>query len=67
MESALKIWEEEGLPKLRLRKPWYGYSLGNWTPDDEENARLILEGKYAQVGEKLSERAVNVKADAVNL
>jgi 4-hydroxy-3-polyprenylbenzoate decarboxylase len=67
METALKIWEEEGLPKLRLRKPWYGYSLGNWTQDDEENARLILEGKYAEVGQKLSERAVNVKEKSVHI
>jgi 4-hydroxy-3-polyprenylbenzoate decarboxylase len=67
MEGALKIWEEEGLPKLTLRKPWYGYSLGNWTADDEENAQLILEGQYARVGEKLSERAVNVKGGSLNV
>ena len=52
---------------LRLRKPWYGYSLGNWTADDEENAKLILEGKYAEVGNKLSERAVSVKEGGVNV
>jgi 4-hydroxy-3-polyprenylbenzoate decarboxylase len=67
MDAALKIWEEEGFPKLRLRKPWYGYSLGNWTADDEENARLILEGKYVQIGQKLSEKAVNVKGDALKV
>ncbi len=28
MERALKLWEKEGLPELKLKEPWYGYSLG---------------------------------------
>ena len=28
MEWALKLWEKEGLPELKLKEPWYGYSLG---------------------------------------
>jgi UbiD family decarboxylases len=33
MENAFKIWDEEGLPKVKPRKIWYGYELGLW--DDE--------------------------------
>src|SRR5204862_7994607 len=33
MENARKIWEELGLPKLKPEAPWYGYSLGAWSPD----------------------------------
>ena len=30
MERAKDIWEELGLPKLNVQKPWHGYSLGAW-------------------------------------
>ena len=42
MENALKIWEEEALPPLKLKVPWYGYNLGNWTTEDQEIAELAL-------------------------
>ncbi|MDO8637920.1 MAG: UbiD family decarboxylase, partial [Dehalococcoidia bacterium] len=42
MEKALKIWQEANLPRLNLRKPWYGYPLGRWTERDEQNAQLTL-------------------------
>lgn len=54
MERALKIWEEENLPELELKEPWYGYSLGNWGEENEENAALIVKGEYEKVGEKLA-------------
>ena len=53
MERALKIWEELGLEPLKLKSPWYGYNLGYWTQDDEENAELIVKGDYRAVGKKL--------------
>jgi 4-hydroxy-3-polyprenylbenzoate decarboxylase len=31
MERALAIWQELGLPSVRPRRPWFGYSLGDWT------------------------------------
>ena len=37
MENARKIWEELGLPKLKPRAPWFGYSLGEW-PDELDAA-----------------------------
>jgi 4-hydroxy-3-polyprenylbenzoate decarboxylase len=54
MGRALGIWEEEGLPLLRLKTPWYGYTLGLWGEEDEENARLILQGEYLKLGEKMA-------------
>jgi UbiD family decarboxylase len=37
MENAKALWERLGLPALRPRMPWYGYSLGDW--DDAWDAR----------------------------
>src|SRR2546422_5609432 len=36
MEKAKKIWEELGLPPLFPKPPWYGYSLGDWDEELEE-------------------------------
>jgi 4-hydroxy-3-polyprenylbenzoate decarboxylase len=60
MERALEIWQEEKLGELQLRAPWYGYELGNWTKDDEENAELIARGEYKTVGEKLARRRIKI-------
>jgi 4-hydroxy-3-polyprenylbenzoate decarboxylase len=60
MERALEIWKEEGLGEIKLRNPWYGYNLGNWTKEDEENAELILKGEYKKIGEKLAKRRVKI-------
>jgi 4-hydroxy-3-polyprenylbenzoate decarboxylase len=58
MDGALRLWRELGLPELRLKTPWHGYSLGNWGKEDEENAELILKGDYRKIGEKLRLRQV---------
>jgi 4-hydroxy-3-polyprenylbenzoate decarboxylase len=42
MERSRSIWEELGLPPLKPRMPWYGYSLGAWTKEDEEEAELAV-------------------------
>jgi 4-hydroxy-3-polyprenylbenzoate decarboxylase len=60
MENALKLWQEMGLPELRLRTPWHGYELGNWTKEDREYADLIVKGEYFALGEKLAEREKRV-------
>ncbi len=54
MERAMQIWEEERLPKLTLREPWCGYSLGHWTKENEEEAELALKGEHFRTGEKLA-------------
>ena len=52
MENAKEIWEELGFPELKPRMPWFGYSLGAWTAEDEEEADLAVRGGYFLTGEK---------------
>ena len=56
MENAKKIWEELGLPPLRPQTPWYGYSLGEWSPEFDEAAQQAVNGDYATYGETLIAR-----------
>ncbi|MDZ4245958.1 MAG: UbiD family decarboxylase [Dehalococcoidia bacterium] len=58
MEAAKKIWEEEGLPKLRIKVPWHGYDLGHWTEENAEEALLALKGEHYKTGEKLAKRRI---------
>lgn len=53
MENAKAIWEELDLPKLTPKAPWHGYTLGSWTKENQEEAKLAVEGKYRLLGEKL--------------
>ena len=52
MERSKQIWEELELPPLKPRMPWYGYSLGAWTQQDEEEAALAVKGEYFITGTK---------------
>jgi len=54
MERARQIWEEECLPPLTPKAPWFGYSLGAWTQENSEEAELALQGEHYQTGEKLA-------------
>ena len=56
MERALTLWREEGLPPLHLKQPWWGYELGFWTDEWQQQADLAVQGKYYETGEKLSRR-----------
>ena len=58
MERSKAIWEELGLPALKPRMPWYGYSLGAWTKEDEEEAELALKGEHFVTGEKAQRHRV---------
>ena len=59
MENAKRIWEEElGLPPLRPQTPWYGYSLGQWDAESEEEAEMALRGEYYKTGDKLAGRRI---------
>lgn len=52
MERSKEIWEELNLPELKPMMPWYGYSLGAWTKEDEEEAELAVKGDHFLTGEK---------------
>jgi 4-hydroxy-3-polyprenylbenzoate decarboxylase len=60
MERARAIWEELGLPPLSPKPPGYGYPLGDWDEELEEEARLAVQGDYLLNGEKLKSRRVKV-------
>lgn len=61
MERARQIWKEEGLPPLKPREPWYGYSLGQWDQESEEEADLALKGEHYKTGEKLAKQKTRIK------
>jgi len=50
MERALAIWQELGLPAIRPRPPWFGYSLGDWLPAWDAAAGRAVEGRYLENG-----------------
>ena len=56
MENAKKIWEELDLPPLKPQTPWHGYSLGEWSEDFDEAARLATEGDYFETGKRIAQR-----------
>ena len=58
MEAAKNIWEKLGLPPLKPKMPWYGYSLGHWGEEDEENAEWAVRGDYRNVAERLQKKAI---------
>jgi UbiD family decarboxylase len=57
MEAAKNMWEKLGLPPLQPKMPWYGYSLGHWCEEDEENAEWAVRGDYGKVAERLLKKA----------
>ncbi|MBI2954048.1 MAG: UbiD family decarboxylase [Chloroflexi bacterium] len=61
MERALELWEAEGLPKLKLRAPWFGYELGYWSDEFAEEAELAVRGEYYKTGAKLAEQRQRVR------
>ena len=52
MERAIDIWQGLQLPVLNLKTPWWGYSLGYWTDEEEQEAALAVEGRHYETGEK---------------
>lgn len=61
MERALQIWEREGFPPIHLKPPTWGYTLGHWTEEDEEEAEMALRGEYFATGEKTARRRTKVE------
>jgi 4-hydroxy-3-polyprenylbenzoate decarboxylase len=52
MERAIDIWQSLQLPALNLKDPWFGYSLGHWTEEEDEEADLAVQGRHYETGEK---------------
>jgi 4-hydroxy-3-polyprenylbenzoate decarboxylase len=51
MEGARQLWERLDLPPLELSEPWFGYSMGYWSEEEEEEAELAVKGEYYKTGE----------------
>jgi len=60
MEAAKVKWEQLGLPPLKPKMPWYGYSLGQWEEEDVENAALAVSGNYQKVAKRLQQKAIKI-------
>lgn len=60
MEAARAKWEKLDLPPLKPKMPWYGYSLGYWGAEDEENAESAVRGDYQKVAERLQKKAMKL-------
>jgi UbiD family decarboxylase len=60
MQRAADIWKELNLPPLNPQHPWFGYSLGDWDEEKEYEARLALEGKHYETGEKLKRQRIKL-------
>jgi 4-hydroxy-3-polyprenylbenzoate decarboxylase len=62
MERALEKWRRQpGLPEPQLRPPWYGYTLGHWTAEDQQLADLMVQGDYKAVGRVAAALQVSVE------
>jgi hypothetical protein len=66
MERARKLWERLELPKLEPESPWYGYSLGDWNPELDEEAKLAIAGEFWRTGEKIARQRKRTDEVAVN-
>lgn len=61
MERARDIWAELGLPALRAQSPWYGYSLGLWPDELDEEAQRAVAGQWQQTGQELARTRVRLE------
>ncbi len=60
MDDGLSIWQELGLPPLKLRNPWYGYELGYFPQQFAEDAERAVKGQYYQTSERRAKNRVKV-------
>jgi len=56
MEGAKVMWEKLGLPKLKPESPWYGYSLGDWSDEWDDNAMAATRGDWMRRNDSYHQR-----------
>jgi len=56
MENAKALWERLGLPALAPQMPWFGYSLGDWTEEWDNNAADATRGEWMNRSESYRQR-----------
>jgi 4-hydroxy-3-polyprenylbenzoate decarboxylase len=52
MDRAIEIWRDLQLPPLTLKPPYFGYSLGHWTEEEDAEAELATQGRHYETGAK---------------
>ncbi len=52
MERARALWQELGLPPLKVREPWHGYSLGDWDAVWDTYASRAVTGQWEATGKE---------------
>ena len=55
MERARRIWEDERLPALSPKTPWFGYPLGPWPAEWEEEADVAVKGRYYELRQSVDD------------
>lgn len=58
MQRAMEIWQELGLPKLNVKSPWHGYSLGAWHEIWDAAGQRAATGEYLENGRISAKLAV---------
>ena len=58
MQRAMEIWQELGLPKLNVKSPWHGYSLGAWHEIWDAAGQRAAAGNYLENGRISAKLAV---------
>ena len=58
MQRAMQIWQELGLPKLNVKSPWHGYSLGAWHEMWDTAGQRAAAGNYLENGRISAKLAV---------
>jgi hypothetical protein len=56
MENAKALWEKLGLPPLKPEMPLFGYSLGDWTDERDDNALAAVRGNWMERSESYRQR-----------
>lgn len=56
MHEALRLWQQEGLPKLALKEPWWGVNLGFWSEEHEEHTQAAIKGGHYKAGEDYAQQ-----------
>jgi 4-hydroxy-3-polyprenylbenzoate decarboxylase len=59
MERAKVIWDELGLPALKPQAPWFGVSLGEWSPDFDVMAARATASDYWITGDIIAQQRRN--------
>ncbi|MEW6143371.1 MAG: UbiD family decarboxylase [Chloroflexota bacterium] len=56
MDRAISIWQELGLPPLKLTPPWWGINLGYWNEEHERHALAATAGNHYLAGTEYARR-----------